>query len=86
MRDNSPTTPLAREAIVHRVMSGQRPEGPARAAGVCLPADGAQMAGAHRATSQRRDLYVSRTILTPLATRALFHKAATRRADCPQKS
>lgn len=32
---NARTTPLGREAIVRRVMSGQRPEAAARAAGVC---------------------------------------------------
>lgn len=32
---NARTTPLGREAIVARVMSGQRPEAAARAAGVC---------------------------------------------------
>jgi hypothetical protein len=32
---NARTTPLGREAIVRRVMGGQRPEAAARAAGVC---------------------------------------------------
>src|SRR3954467_11838737 len=32
---NARTTPLGRERIVDRVMSGQRPEAVARAAGVC---------------------------------------------------